>query len=288
MFKARTNPFQHLSSYQNLERDGGLDWSSEDSTMRSLDTLRTPSVRDEIVGEALSLMQSGERQGLMFKGMIGPMGQTYHWCENYEPDISESVKATAEREGKEEVEVLYDMMCHASDGSPGAGCLWRPIFANRMDGSYDPSLQGVHDTFMNYDHAVPGVADAGAHGTILTDAVSNTSFLAHYVRDREAQMPIELAVMKSSLAAAQIYGLDDRGVLLPGKKADSECSSFLPFVSPSEPQQKPPWLRSQRLPAGQAQGAPAAVRQRPAEGCAALDPGCAALSCATAAARPAS
>ena len=36
MFKARTNPFQHLSSYQNLERDGGLDWSSEDSTMRSL------------------------------------------------------------------------------------------------------------------------------------------------------------------------------------------------------------------------------------------------------------
>ena len=91
---------------------------------------------------------------------------------------------------------------------------------------------------MNYDHAVPGVADAGAHGTILTDAVSNTSFLAHYVRDREAQMPIELAVMKSSLAAAQIYGLDDRGVLLPGKKADSECSSFLPFVSPSKPQKE--------------------------------------------------
>ena len=57
-----------------------------------------------------------------------------------------------------------------------------------MDGSYDPSLQNVHDTFMKYDHAVPGVADAGAHGTILTDAVSNTSFLAHYVRDREAQM----------------------------------------------------------------------------------------------------
>ena len=79
---------------------------------------------------------------------------------------------------------------------------------------------------MDNEHAVPGVADAGAHGTMLTDAVSNTTLLAHYVRDREAQMPIELAVMKSSLSAAQIYGLDDRGVLLPGKKADSECSSF--------------------------------------------------------------
>ena len=35
-----------------------------------------------------------------------------------------------------------------------------------------------------HDHAIPGVADAGAHGTILTDAVSNTTLLAHYVRDR--------------------------------------------------------------------------------------------------------
>jgi hypothetical protein len=52
-----------------------------------------------------------------------------------------------------------------------------------------------------------GVADAGAHGTMLTDAVSNTTLLAHYVRDREAAMPIELAVYKSSLAAAEIYHL---------------------------------------------------------------------------------
>ena len=29
-------------------------------------------------------------------------------------------------------------------------------------------------------------------------------------------MPIEHAVMKSTLAGAQIYGLDDRGVLAPG------------------------------------------------------------------------
>ena len=40
---------------------------------------------------------------------------------------------------------------------------------------------------------------------MLTDAVSNTTLLAHYVRDREAAMPIELVVYKSSLAAAEIY-----------------------------------------------------------------------------------
>ena len=157
--------------------------------------------------------------------------------ENYEPDPSDAVSAVAEASGREAAEVAYDMMCHSKDGSTSLGCLWRPVFANRPDGTYNPSLQGVHNTFMDNEHAVPGVADAGAHGTMLTDAVSNTTLLAHYVRDREAQMPIELAVMKSSLSAAQIYGLDDRGVLLPGKKADSECklpSFCVPFGASTE------------------------------------------------------
>jgi N-acyl-D-amino-acid deacylase len=151
---------------------------------------------------------------------MGPMGQTYHWREDYEPALEDSVTNIAAAQGREELEVAYDFMAMASDGSEGAGCLWRPVFANRADGTYNPSLEGVHKTFMDNDHAVPGIADAGAHGTMLTDAVSNTTLLAHYVRDRESHMPIETAVMKSTLAAAQIYGLSDRGVLAPGMKAD--------------------------------------------------------------------
>jgi len=83
---------------------------------------------------------------------------------------------------------------------------------------------------MDNEHAVPGVADAGAHGTMLTDAVSNTTLLAHYVRDREAQMPIEMAVYKSCLAAAEIYGLTDRGVLAPGMKAECGCFPRRPVI----------------------------------------------------------
>ena len=190
--------------------------------------------------------------------------------ENYEPDPSDAVSAVAEASGREAAEVAYDMMCHSKDGSSALGCLWRPVFANRPDGTYNPSLDDVHNRFMNNEHAVPGVADAGAHGTMLTDAVSNTTLLAHYVRDREAQMPIEMAVYKSCLAAAEIYGLTDRGVLAPGMKADSKLSHSPSFVSSSKPQKS---VHSQRLPAGQPEGLPAGLRQRLAAGCAAVDPG---------------
>ena len=155
----------------------------------------------------------------------------------------------AEASGREAAEVAYDMMCHSKDGSSALGCLWRPVFANRPDGTYNPSLDDVHNRFMNNEHAVPGVADAGAHGTMLTDAVSNTTLLAHYVRDREAQMPIEMAVYKSCLAAAEIYGLTDRGVLAPGMKADinvfqlDNLKVFQPSYVNDLPQDAPRWIQ---------------------------------------------
>ena len=53
------------------------------------------------------------------------------------------------------------MMCHSKDGSSALGCLWRPVFANRPDGTYNPSLDDVHNRFMNNEHAVPGVRISG-------------------------------------------------------------------------------------------------------------------------------
>ena len=117
-------------------------------------------------------------------------------------------------------------------------------------GDSNPTLEGIHNTFMNNDHAVPGVADAGAHGTMLTDAVSNTTLLASYVRDRESHMPIEIAVMKSTLAAAKIYGLDDRGVLAPGMKADinvfmlDNLKVFQPQYVNDLPEDAPRWIQN--------------------------------------------
>jgi N-acyl-D-aspartate/D-glutamate deacylase len=49
-----------------------------------------------------------------------------------------------------------------------------------------------------------------------------TTLLSHWVRDRERgpRLPLELAVAKMTNGPATLYGLNDRGVIGPGKKAD--------------------------------------------------------------------
>ena len=48
----------------------------------------------------------------------------------------------------------------------GYGCLWRPVLLNRPDGTYNPSVDGVHRTFMEFDHAIPArMVEGGAAAT---------------------------------------------------------------------------------------------------------------------------
>jgi N-acyl-D-aspartate/D-glutamate deacylase len=69
---------------------------------------------------------------------------------------------------------------------------------------------------------VLGLADGGAHVALICDASAYTSMLSYWVRDRTRgpRLPLELAVAKMTGAPAALYGLDDRGVVAPGKKAD--------------------------------------------------------------------
>ena len=87
----------------------------------------------------------------------------------------------------------------------------------------DPTLETFQKSF-EYEHALPGVADGGAHGTILTDATANTNFLSWWVRDRPeskgGKMNIATVVHKSTQAIARLYNMLDRGVIAEGMKAD--------------------------------------------------------------------
>ena len=69
---------------------------------------------------------------------------------------------------------------------------------------------------------VLGLADGGAHVALICDASAYTSMLSYWVRDRTRgeRLPLELAVSKMTGAPARLYGLHDRGVIAPGKKAD--------------------------------------------------------------------
>ncbi len=57
---------------------------------------------------------------------------------------------------------------------------------------------------------------------MIFDAVNPTYQITHWVRDRTRgkRMPIELMVHKQTLRNAELFGLNDRGAIAVGKRAD--------------------------------------------------------------------
>jgi N-acyl-D-aspartate/D-glutamate deacylase len=69
------------------------------------------------------------------------------------------------------------------------------------------------------DNVLLGLADSGAHVSQLCDACFATDLLGNWVRERRV-MPLERAIHKLTGEPAQVYGLDDRGIIAVGRAAD--------------------------------------------------------------------
>ena len=67
--------------------------------------------------------------------------------------------------------------------------------------------------------AVLGLSDAGAHITLFSEAGQTSQLLGHWVRERKA-ISLEAAVRLITSAPAEIFGIPDRGRLVPGLAAD--------------------------------------------------------------------
>jgi N-acyl-D-aspartate/D-glutamate deacylase len=137
---------------------------------------------------------------------------------DYEPDAANSIAAMADRSGRTPQEIALEEMM-ARDGK---GLLMLP-FENYAYGSLDV----VHEMLTD-SATVLGVADGGAHVGVICDASSPTSLLTLWGRDRTRgpRLPLEFLVAKQTRGTAQAYGLDDRGLLAPGHKADINVIDF--------------------------------------------------------------
>ncbi len=75
------------------------------------------------------------------------------------------------------------------------------------------------ESLITSDHVLPGLGDAGAHVGQVMDAGWTTFTLRYWARERKAMSMAE-AVRRMTSAPARVVGLEDRGVIAPGKRAD--------------------------------------------------------------------
>lgn len=131
---------------------------------------------------------------------------------DYEPAADKSVAARAACEGRSPEEVGFDMLLEGD----GKTILYRPL-SNYSYGNLDT----VAD-MMQHPNSLVGLGDGGAHVGVLTDASAITYMLTHWTRDRDrgAKFSLPWAVKRLTRDNATAIGLNDRGLLAVGKKAD--------------------------------------------------------------------
>ncbi len=130
---------------------------------------------------------------------------------NYEPTQAETIAARAAAAGVSPAEYTYDLLS-ANDGT---GFIYFPIL-NYADGNLD-FVEGL----LNRDDTVISLSDGGAHCGTICDAASPTFLLQHWVRDRtRGTVTIENAIKRQCSDTARLYGMNDRGQLVPGMLAD--------------------------------------------------------------------
>jgi N-acyl-D-aspartate/D-glutamate deacylase len=213
------NLFTASRSYRQARKEAKGD------TTKLLEMLRAPSLRAAILNDMGEYKPTGTKGVLgMFEMWKNDQGatvpapfcsgwKTYPWTDSYEPADEMMLKNIAASKGQTPVEVAYDLLLDVE--GPHAGIVWQPLF------QYNGNNQNIADAF-KYDNVLPGFDDAGAHGTILTDATSATSTITYLGRDRTrgSTVPLEKLVQTQTRDAAAIFGLYDRGVIEAGKRAD--------------------------------------------------------------------
>jgi N-acyl-D-amino-acid deacylase len=199
--QSRLNPFRTHPTYAAI---AGLPLAAR------VARLRDPAVRAQILSErqVRDAKPSLDWVGRNSFERLYPLGA----IPEYEPDADASVAAIARREQRDVWEVAYDVLLR----DDGHELLLLPLL-NYGGGSYDALHEMMSDPL-----SVQGLGDGGAHSGIICDASMTTYLLSHWVvgRTRGPRLGLEHAVHRLTQGPAALYGLGDRGVLEPGRRAD--------------------------------------------------------------------
>ncbi len=199
--QSRLNPFRHRATYRTI-----ADLPLGERVAR----MRRPEVRRAILDDVPdhSGPSAMDQIGRRAFDRLFPLGPDL----DYEPTTEASIGALARRQGRDPWEVAYDTLLDAD----GREFLLLPLL-NYGGDSYDGLAEMMADPT-----TVQGLGDGGAHVGLVCDASMTTYLITHWTRDRSrgSRLSLESAVRRLTGDPAALYGLGDRGLIEPGRKAD--------------------------------------------------------------------
>jgi N-acyl-D-amino-acid deacylase len=183
--------------------------------------LRRPEIRSAILAEAdYPHPQVGSMENVVPILLAQSLSSLYPVRDpiDYEPQKTQSMAAQAACRGCEPQELVYDYLLEEEGTAIGIS-----LGTNYFYGNLDDCRAMLVDP-----NTVPGLSDAGAHVKFVCDMSQPTFNLTHWVRDRTRgeRLPLEFMVERTTSRVAKIFGLNDRGAIQVGKRADLNVVDF--------------------------------------------------------------
>jgi N-acyl-D-aspartate/D-glutamate deacylase len=181
------------------------------------EALRRPENKAAILAEKDLPSGPSEQFAAMTENMafLFPMMYPLGDPPDYEPTPERSIAGIAAATGRNPWEVHYDLLA--------SGAWTLGAFTNYAQATQEP-LRAM----IAHPETILGLSDGGAHVRMICDASLPTYLLTHWARDRARgeRLPLEALIHKQCAATAKAVGLDDRGTLEVGKKADLNVIDF--------------------------------------------------------------
>ena len=197
-------PFSMCAAYKAIQHK---------SVAERLAIMRDPTFRAQILKEANEPLRSEMAARLTDFDRMFPLGDP----PNYEPPKETSFGARAACEGRDPRELIYDYLIEGE----GRNFIFAP-FANYAAYNLDCCSE-----MMQSPHTLIGLGDGGAHVGLISDGSYPTYLLQHWGRDRKSgKLDLSWLVKRHTQDNAKAVGLDDRGVVAVGKKADLNVIDF--------------------------------------------------------------
>lgn len=192
------NPFLFAKAYKEVEN---LPFDER------LAALKDPARRERILAEAANLPDDLDWIQRMFATSFDVM---FEYDGNYEPRPEQTLSARAKAMGVSPQALAYDILVAGN----GDGII------NMAAANFYGYSADAMKTMVTHDNTIWALGDSGAHCGLLCDASLPTYMLQRWAEPNGGPLPIEKVIKGLSSETAHSVGLDDRGVLAPGYRAD--------------------------------------------------------------------